>query len=125
MPDENPSDEKRAIPRLNDDDMKEIAAGLLGGRYFTLYDIEGANDDPENFNAERFWRDAAMVFMPLALGGLEGLDIDELGNIIEDLNKAGPRSANGYPVFFSCRLIHKDDWDNILTRARKALAALS
>jgi hypothetical protein len=40
-----------------------------------------------------------------------------LGVIWEWMAKAGPRSINGYPIFFSCRLMHRDDW----TRAEKAI----
>lgn len=42
-----------------------------------------------------------------------------LGEIGEHVSKAGPRSINGYPMFFSMRAIHKDDW----VRIRKAVEA--
>jgi hypothetical protein len=37
--------------------------------------------------------------------------ISNIGVIYEWMEKAGPRSVNGYPTFFSCRLLHKEDWE--------------
>ena len=44
--------------------------------------------------------------------------LDQLGVIYEWMSKAGPRAINGMPTFFSCRLMHKEDWE----RARQAIA---
>lgn len=63
------------------------------------------------------------VFMPL-LGGLTGMDTTKIGNILEEYAKAGPRSINGYPMFFSCRIIHIDDWRVITEKARAVQQAL-
>jgi hypothetical protein len=64
-----------------------------------------------------------MVYMPLGLGLLAGLDGAQIGNIVEHIDKAGPRSINGYPMFMSCKVIHKDDWSVITERALKAMNA--
>lgn len=67
-----------------------------------------------------------MVFMSLALGGLGDVDPDTIGNIIEDLDRAIPdRGINGFPIFMSHRLVHKEDWDIIVGRATKAHEALN
>lgn len=41
----------------------------------------------------------------------------DIGLIYEYLDKAGPRSINGYPIFFSMRIMHRDDW----ARAARAI----
>lgn len=41
----------------------------------------------------------------------------DLGVIWENMNTAGPVSVNGYPVFYSFHMMHKEDW----ARALKAI----
>lgn len=101
---------KREIPRMTEDEIAETVIGIVQARIFT-----GSQCPPDML---------ASVFMPLALGGLEGIDWDELGNVIEDLSKAGPMAVNGYPMFFSCRLIHIKDWEVIAERVPKAHEAM-
>lgn len=42
----------------------------------------------------------------------------QLGIIWEHHNKSLPRGVNGMPMFMSCRLMHKDDWERALTAIR-------
>lgn len=37
----------------------------------------------------------------------------ELGIVWEYLSEALPRSINGYPIFMSCRVMNKSDWNKI------------
>lgn len=46
--------------------------------------------------------DLAMVFLPIALGAQLPFNT---GSIYEHLDKAGPRSVNGYPCFSSLRVL--------------------
>lgn len=55
-------------------------------------------------------RHLQLVFMPIMFGALDGVDKGSIGVIYEELNQAGPRCLNGMPMFFSCYLLHKDDW---------------
>jgi hypothetical protein len=64
------------------------------------------------------------VFMLLALGGLAGFDPASIGNIVEDIDKAGPRSVNGFPCFLSMQVIHKEDWKVIYDKYAEACEAL-
>ena len=100
----------RECPRMSEDDIKDTAEGLVKGRIFAA-----SSAPPELWTA---------VFPIIALGGLSDIDPTTVGDIIEDISKAGPRSVNGYPVFFSCRVVHKDDWAAILERAARAQEAL-
>jgi len=52
--------------------------------------------------------------MPLAFQDLESMgfyeeDIANIGTIWEHITECGP-SINGMPIFFSMRVMHKDDW---------------
>ena len=35
--------------------------------------------------------------------------IDDIGMFYENISEAGPRSINGYPMFFSCKIVSKED----------------
>lgn len=45
----------------------------------------------------------------------------DIGVVWEWLSKAGPRSINGYPIFFSCRLMHREDWEKARRAAQKEM----
>ena len=83
-----------------DEELKQIAVDIYEGRIFTDRSIsEGC--------------DAGMVFLPVILGAFkdeseEGLKDIKL--IFEYMDKAGPRSINGMPMFFSCQVLRTDDF---------------
>ena len=57
-----------------------------------------------------------MVFMPVILGAFADMskeDIDNIGLIYEYMDKAGPRSINGMPIFMTCRTIKKTESDKM------------
>lgn len=84
------------IQSMSDAELKAFVMGFCDGQIFTNSMVE-ANGLLH------------LVFMPLALGGLEGVDLEDLGCIWEWMKEAGPRSINGYPIFFGCRLMNKAD----------------
>jgi len=102
-------EELREPTRLTPEEIHEIVEGLVKNRYFV------ATQCPPDM--------ITSVFMPL-LGGLTGMDTAKIGNILEEYAKAGPRSINGYPMFFSCRIIHIDDWRVIAEKAMAVQQAL-
>ena len=99
------------VPRMTEDEIQNMVLGLVHGRIFTAAQV------PEGM--------LGTVFMPLVLGGLSDVDIEDVGNIVEDLSKASPWAVNGLPTFLSCRIIGKADWEIIAERARKAHEALN
>lgn len=107
MSDDNgnePEEMDRTPVRLTDDEVKAFAKGLLDGRLFTNFHIP-----------ESEW--AAMIpsiFMPIGLGALHGYDTDSIAAVAEWMDRAGPRSVNGYPIFMSCTIIHIDDWPKVV-----------
>lgn len=86
------------------DEVKCIAVDLFHGRIFTDRQIANPGD-------------AQMVFIPLALmkpSQLKKLKSDPPGMIFEYLDKAGPHSINGMPVFFSCQMLSLEDAKAVL-----------
>lgn len=98
--------------RMTEKDIREHAIGLQYGSLFTNWHI------PEDEAPI-----ARSIFMPVAFGALNNIDVTKVGAICEWLSEAGPRAINGYPCFFSCRVIHIDDWQEIITLYDRLQAA--
>ena len=94
---------------MTPEQIDETIIGLLQGQIVT------ASELPEDM--------IASVFMPVGLGGLADIDATKVGNIFEHMNKAGPLAVNGYPIFMSCQVAHKDDWEEIAVRTANVAAA--
>lgn len=57
-----------------------------------------------------------MIFMPVALSGAElmkEIREKEYSHIYEYVDQAGPRAINGFPCFWSCAFLNKNDWQSI------------
>ncbi len=90
------------IKSLPEEELKRLLFGLLDGK---AYSSAHCPDDIE------------LVFAPIALGALAGAPswwIDQVGLIYEWLEHAGTRGVNGHPMFFSMRLLNKEDWERLL-----------
>lgn len=92
--------------RLDDAELRALAEGLVTNRVYLL-----PADDPD-FN---------MVFMVTALTTLPW----GVGAAYEDIAKAGPRSVNGKPIFFSCKLLHYKDGPALATLYEEMLNAIA
>jgi hypothetical protein len=96
------------VPHLDREALKKFVLDFLDGRIFVSAEVREMSLLPN-------------IFMPIAFGALAGFteeDTKEVGLIWEYLDRAGPRAINGYPIFSSCRIMHRDDWE-------KAHAAIS
>lgn len=103
----------QTIARLSEEDLLTLTNELIDNRIITFEQI------PEEL--------VSMVFLVVSLGGISELSpeaLQEVGTIYEHYEEAGPRSVNGYPVFFSLHIVHKDDWKIVVDRYRKARAAI-
>lgn len=87
---------KIKIKNLNDDNLKKLAVDLRAGKIFTDRDVS----PPDAIG---------MVFMPIVFMEMPKKEAEQVGLIYEYLDKAGPRSINGMPIFPSCRLLSKED----------------
>lgn len=86
---------------LSEAELKQIALDLSGGKIFC--DKHLGEDAQQMFKS---------VFLPIALGALDYMTKEEkmqIALIYEYLSEAGPRSVNGYPSFFSFKLLRKDE----------------
>jgi len=96
-----------AIPRLTDAALADFVLAYCDGKILTSANVRQLNLLP-------------MIFMPIALGALSDFSertLGKIGVIWEYYSAAGPRGVNGYPTFFSCRLMRVEDWE----RAVKAI----
>lgn len=51
-------------------------------------------------------------------------EIETWGAAYEDYDRAAPRSINGYPMFFSCRILHVNDVPRLLSELQRMEQAL-
>jgi hypothetical protein len=76
--------------------------------------------------SEQWARDVRMVFLPIALMDPEHGAAMAASNpqlIFEYFDKAGPRSVNGYPQFFSVQTVPASEWDLLCDFMEKFQAA--
>ena len=67
------------------------------------------------------------VFMPLALGALSDQTqeyILDVGMVYSNYSEAGPMGINGFPIFFSCGFLSKDDTKIVMEKVNKIKVAL-
>lgn len=102
-------------PRVKtDEEIKQLVMDVVGGRVFCDFMIR----DPSP-------NSIGMVFMPLILmereDGLRLMEEDECSMVYEYLEKAGPRSVNGMPGFFSFQFLNRADHDYFADEMTKYL----
>lgn len=99
--------------------INEVAKGIHARQIFTNFHI------PEGSRSSML----GMIFMPIVFGAFQDMpeaEVDNIGMIFEYMDKAGPRSINGMPMFVSFGLLSKSDtkkvWDKVkkLEEAEKA-----
>lgn len=84
---------------LTCEEIKKLADDIYKGMVFTDRHIQNPDD-------------ISRVFIPLALlkkEQIEELKVDSPGLIYEYMDKAGPRSINGMPMFCSFRFLSQED----------------
>lgn len=84
---------------LTEEEIKKLADDIYRGIIFTDRHIKNPDD---------IYR----VFIPLVLLNeeqIEKFNADKHGMIYEYMDKAGPRSINGMPMFLSLRLLSQED----------------
>jgi hypothetical protein len=107
---DHPPERVNDVPRMSREQIRETVVGLLENRIF----VASSLPEGENLSAH---------FLPL-MDGFGGMDTTQIGNIIGDMRDAADMGINGYPCFFKCRIVHKDDWKAIRDLALKADAAI-
>jgi hypothetical protein len=99
------------VRRLPEHELHQLARDYAENRVF----IAGGEDP-----------DLPIVFMPLGLLGLAHVPEEaakHIGALYEYVDKAGPRSVNGKPIFMSMHLLHEDDLPLLRAEVERILAA--
>lgn len=78
---------------------------------------DGAEPEDQVTTVEEFREKSWRKLSRVGVGRKSDEDWASVGIFYEYLDKAGPRSVNGWPSFLSMRLMHVDDWE----RCRKAI----
>ena len=81
-----------------DEELKIIARDIHYGKIFTLWHIREEQLNPM----------LGSIFLPIALGLFSNKskeEINDVGLVYEYLSEAGPICVDGYPSFFSVRLL--------------------
>jgi len=115
MPSEQrPEDFTLSYVSLTDPEVRELALGIMAGTVFTDRQLLDPRDITMVFpvlsmmTPEQYQESVIDVVLP---GGIE--DAAPVGLIYEHLDKAGPRSVNGYPMFFSLRVMSPSDLERV------------
>lgn len=102
----------KRIPRMPRKDLAEFVMAFCDGKVYTSVHLHP--NEVGNL--------IQMVFLPLAMGALANVpksSVNDIGLVWEYIDRAGPRSINGHPMFFSCRLMHKLDWEIAIKAIRR------
>src|SRR5271157_4422261 len=98
MTDEETTDTDEIGPplRLGTEQLSQLARDIVTNRVFITNDSEGIDNS-----------------FSLILSGsaprMTDDTINQIGAVYEYIDKAADRSINGYPFFFSCKMLHRDD----------------
>jgi hypothetical protein len=111
----HPEHNYRPIPAQGDEKIKKIAQDIVHNLIFTDHHYRNQQEQIELLG---------MTFMPIIFGGLSDVDPNDLGMIYEYMDKALPRSINGYPCFMSCRVMNKPDTKKVFELVVKMQKAL-
>lgn len=109
-----------AVPSQSEEALTNLAKDIAMNLVFTS----------DHVRREEWDNILGMVFMPVALGAFSDYSDEgrkDIGMIYEYFDKAGPRSINGYPIFFSFSIVNVKDrlfiWEKV-EKVRKALDAV-
>lgn len=94
-----------------DDELKLLARDINAGRVFTSNHLPEHDQDM-----------LRMIFMMIAFmepADVDALQANKIAVFYEYLDKAGPRSINGYPSFFSVQTLNVDDAVKCFEYAKK------
>jgi hypothetical protein len=87
----------KEIPRMKKEDLRQFVLDLCNEKIWTDRDCKR----PE---------DISMSFIILSFMEPKDFPKEDIGLIWEYISKANTMAVNGMPTFFSCHLMHKDDW---------------
>lgn len=102
------------VNRLSEEEIKRLALDIYRDKVFLSSMIDHS-------------KDYMTVFIPLVFGAWENLTRnghEHLGVFYEYYDRAGPMSINGFPMFFSFKVLHREDCDLVDEAIREIKAAV-
>lgn len=112
------SEEKEVNKEMTDEELKQIAQDMVAGKVFTDRHIQQGMSPN-------------MVFLPLLFLNekqvqvfQQGVDDGRVFMIYEYMDKAGPRTMNGMPQFFSYRILNKEQTEKMIDYYEKIKKAI-
>jgi len=104
------------LATMSEKDRRKVIVDFCAGRIFTSQMITEEGEHWANM--------LRMIFIPIVLGGLADLSEEDTGDVgvfWEYADQAGPRSINGYPIFFSMHIMHITDWQKVAPKITEML----
>ena len=92
----------KSIPSLSEQELSQLAKDIAMNLVFTSNHIRGYDVSST----------IGMVFMPVLFGAFSDMTEEarkDIGMLYEYYDKAGPRAVNGYPIFWSFRILNAKD----------------
>jgi hypothetical protein len=96
------------VDGLPDEVLKQIALDVTDGKIFGSWMLP--ETQVENL--------VHIVFMPLAFGAAKQLP-EGTATLYEYLDKSGPRTINGYPIFYSMKTLTLEDTNKLANYIQK------
>lgn len=93
------------------EEVKQVVMDSVEGKVFTSMHVRECDISMIPF-----------IFVPISLGAFarwSDAEVDNLGLIYQYLSKAGPRSINGYPMFFDCELLSMADAERFMILSKQ------
>lgn len=84
------------VPRLEREELDSLATRVVRGEIYLA------------INAEMLENSFGYLFA-LLHEQISDEEAATIGGVYEEIAKASPTGVNGYPFFFSCKLLHRDD----------------
>jgi hypothetical protein len=104
-PEKEKKPKNQKIRRMSQEELAKFVDDYCSNRVYT--DLHVPGQSPELVKS---------VFMILALMEFpfSKAECKNIGRFWEYLSEAGPMAVNGQPIFFSVRIMHKDDWTKLV-----------
>lgn len=100
----------RKIPSQPPEKLSQLARDIAQNLVFTSDYVQDTNI-------------LGCVFVPIAMGAFNDLNksqLEDIGLIFEYYNASmGGRAINGYPIFFSCQYLNREDTEIVKEKVRK------
>lgn len=96
------------VPVRPDQELKKLALEYTEGKIFGSWNIHETDQKSV----------IGMVFMPITFMLKKDLP-EDIAHVYAYMHEAGPRSINGYPMFYSCYMLNEADYKKFVEYVNK------